>query len=262
MGAFSKLELKADELFPHLPNAPITEAVIEIRTRAEAHWEEGEIQPKLRAALPDYPGINAAQRIQQAFVMGPGQIPQQSVSDLGWQGLQFRTADNLNIGGFYRESFVFSRLQPYTSWDEFTREAFRLWEIHVSVARPTEIQRVGLRFINQVDFDAEATDLGALLRFPPQAAEGFDAPFNFFFHQDNLSVPGHPYTLTLNRVLQPKQEQGGGQMIPAKLILDIDVSTTSIMGLDMLKNCLWEMRWLKNKAFFGNFTEAAIKSFK
>lgn len=262
MGVSSKIELKTGERFPHLRNAPITEAVIELRTRAETAWTETEVQSKLQAALPDYPGIHAAQRIQQAFVVGPDQIPQQTVSDLGWQGLQFQTADKLNIAGFYRESFLFSRLRPYTKWEDFTKEALRLWGLHLSVAQPSEIQRVGLRFINQVDIESNELDLSKYLRFPPHAAEGFDVPFNFFFHQDNLSVPDLPYVLTLNRALQPKQDLGGGRITPAKLILDIDVSTTSAIGLEQLRPCLSEMRWLKNKAFFGNFTDSAIKSFK
>jgi uncharacterized protein (TIGR04255 family) len=262
MGAVSKIELNPDESFPHLDHAPITEAVIELRTLAEGAWQAAEIEPRLRSALPDYPKIHAAQRIQQAFAISFGQPPQQTISNLGWQGLQFQSADGLNLAGFYRESFAFSRQRPYTDWDRFTKEAIRLWKLHVSLAQPSEIQRVGLRFINQVEIESDDTDLGELLRFPPRAAEGFDVPFNFFFHQDNLSVPGYPYALTLNRALQPKQDQGGGKSIPAKLILDIDVGTTSSIGLEQLPLCLSQMRWLKNKAFFGNFTEAAINSFK
>jgi uncharacterized protein (TIGR04255 family) len=262
MGVPSKIEFNTGVPFPHLSRAPITEAVLELRTRAETAWDEAEVQPELQKALPDYPSIQAAQRFQHEFVMGLGQTPQQSVSDLGWQGVQFRSADALNIAGFYRESFVFSRLHPYPSWEGFIGEALRLWGIHMSLAQPSEIQRIGLRFINQVDIGSDDAELGHFLRFPPQAAQGFDVPFNFFFHQDSLSIPGHPYVLTLNRALQPKQEQGGGRTTPAKLILDIDVSTTSAIGLDQLQSCLSEMRWLKNKAFFGNFTEAAINSFK
>ncbi|MGH7996473.1 MAG: TIGR04255 family protein [Opitutaceae bacterium] len=262
MGAPPKIEIRVDAAFPHLDRAPITEAVLELRTLAEAPWEETEIQPKLQAALPDYPTFHTSQRIKQAFAISPGQPPQQTLSDLGWQGLQFQSADSLNLAGFYRESFVFSRQRPYTDWARFTGEAFRLWEFHVSLAQPSEIQRAGLRFINQVELDSDEPDLSRFLRFPPRSPEGLGAPFNFFFHQDNLTVPGHRYSLTLNRALQPKQDLGGGKTISAKLILDIDVGTTVAIGLEQLRPCLAEMRWLKNKAFFGSFTEAAINAFK
>lgn len=262
MGIPSKVDLQVDEIFPHLPHAPITEAVVEIRTEIDGPWEEKEIVPRLKSALPDYPKIQSGRGIRQSFLMGPGIAPQQSVADLGWRGLEFRAVDGLTVAGFYRDSFVFSRLQPYTKWEQFLHEALRLWAIYVGAARPSEIKRAGLRFINQVPVEAEGLRLGDYLRFSPKSADGLELPFNFFFHHDNTMVPGHPYELTIIRALQPMQEVVGGQTIPAKLILDIDVGTTASLSIERLKQCLMEMRWLKNKAFFGNFTETAIKSFQ
>jgi uncharacterized protein (TIGR04255 family) len=262
MGTPLKIDLRLDESFPHLRHAPITEAVVEVRVRAERRWDETEVSNKLKPKLPDYGAARSERGFEQAITMMPGQPAHQSVSDLGWRGLQFRSADGKNVPGFYRDSFVFSRLQPYPNWAHFSAETLRLWQIHVALAQPSEIQRIGLRFINQVLVDPDGLQLGDFLRSPPQTAEGLELPFKFFFHQDNLSVPGHPYVLNVIRALQPKQETGGGASVPAKLILDIDVSTAMPVSLDRLQQCLEEMRWLKNKAFFGNFTETAINSFR
>ena len=48
------------------------------------------------------------------------------------------------------------------------------------------------------------------------------------------------------------------------LILDIDVFTTRAMELneEVFLKRLQEMRWLKNKAFFGSITQKALERFK
>lgn len=43
------------EQFPHLPHAPIVEAVIDIRAQAEGAWKETDVSPWLKEKLPDYP---------------------------------------------------------------------------------------------------------------------------------------------------------------------------------------------------------------
>ena len=35
-------------------------------------------------------------------------------------------------------------------------EAMRLWELHVEVAKPTEVQRLGVRFINRITMAPQA----------------------------------------------------------------------------------------------------------
>jgi hypothetical protein len=47
------------------------------------------------------------------------------------------------------------------------------------------------------------------------------------------------------------------------LILDVDVFTTQPLEpkLGTLEERLTEMRWLKNKVFFGSVTSSAIRSF-
>jgi uncharacterized protein (TIGR04255 family) len=48
------------------------------------------------------------------------------------------------------------------------------------------------------------------------------------------------------------------------LLLDIDVFSTEPIELrdDLLLKRLFEMRWLKNKAFFGSITPQALESFQ
>ena len=258
----SEFEIDLTESFPLLGHAPIVEAVIEVRARAEAPWEEQTITEGLKAKLPGYFFVHSQQAMRFELKMGSGQSnsqPEQSFHDLGWRGLRCESEDKLHIAQFNRDGFVFSRLKPYEGWDQFQREGLRLWRLYMELAQPVEIQRLGLRFINRIPIPQEGSGLGDYLEAPPGKPRKMDLPFSGFFHHDMLTVPGYPYVINFIQTVQPPQglETGG-------LILDIDVFTTQPFSLDqdVLEQYLAEMRWLKNKVFFGSITQKALETLK
>jgi len=248
----STIKLHLDEQFLHLTRAPIAEAIIEVRTQASTPWEEDAISKGIKQAVPDYPVIQPLNMLRHELKVEPGQKPEQSVHDLGWRGLRCETEDKLQVAQFYRDSFVFSRLQPYENWDSFYAEAMRLWRIHRSIAKPEQVDRLGLRFINRIRApQGQSFELEDYLTVAPRTPEGIDYPFVSFLHQDSFQVPGHPYGVN---VVKTVQEAEG-----TWLVLDIDVFTTQSIEADQLGDSphLQEMRWLKNKFFFSSITEKA-----
>ena len=61
------VEINLQEKFQHLPKAPITEAVIEVRARVEVSWSEEEIRPQLTQKLADYPEMTSERGMEQHF---------------------------------------------------------------------------------------------------------------------------------------------------------------------------------------------------
>lgn len=258
MPAATELKIDTAEQFPHLPGAPIVEAVIEIRTRAEAPWEEGTISEKLKAQVGEYPQVQSerAGQLQLKFTGKPE--AEQSFQDLGWRGLQFKSADDRQIAAFTYDRFLFSRLPPYQNWEVFQREAMRLWRLHEEVARPTEAQRIGVRFVNRIVLPPEELQFEDYICRPPQPPKGLDLPYHGFLHQETLAVPGHPYAVNVTRTIQALPDQ------PVAIILDIDAFTVGSLPLQVetLARRLLDMRWLKNKVFFGSVTDKALDRFK
>ncbi|MGH8605195.1 MAG: TIGR04255 family protein [Gammaproteobacteria bacterium] len=255
----SELKIDLTESFPRLAHAPIVEAVIEVRARAEAPWEEAVILERLKSRLPDYPASQSQQSLQFEFKVEPGKTPEQAIHDLGWKGLRFESADKLHVAQFNRELFSFSRLRPYDSWNQFSTEALRLWQIHSELAQPIEVQRLGVRFINRTAVPSEGR-LENYMQVPPQTPRNLELPFANFLHHDTLLVPGHPYAIN---VIQTVQSPHGPGTEAAALILDIDVYTIQPFELrdNVFPTRLAEMRWLKNKVFFGSITPQALKNF-
>src|SRR5439155_5432026 len=134
----------------NLPHAPIVEAVIDVRARAEGAWVEQGVRRHFEQILSGYAYLDSQQTFQGEFEIKAGQPPRQSVRELGLKGVRFRSTDERHIAQFNRDGFVFSRLQPYESWEQLSREATRLWQFYAELARPTEIQRVGVRYINRI----------------------------------------------------------------------------------------------------------------
>ena len=116
-------EFKIDsrQEFPHLPKAPIVEAVIAITAPGERAWEQSVISEELKLRLPDYPDAMPQKEFQSEVTMSP--IPKAAVRDLGWKGMMCRSSDGLNIVTFNRDGFQFTRLRPYENWEKLNAEA-------------------------------------------------------------------------------------------------------------------------------------------
>lgn len=249
------------ESFPHLPHAPIVEAVIEFRVRAEQMTARNEFKKDLLAALPEYPNTNDISRGSVSLALANPASGEDSSASLQsaehlWIGLRVESADRLQVGMFTRDFFSFSRLRPYENWETFRTEALRLWDVHKKMTGSSEIARLGVRFINRFDVPLISLNPGDYLKGVP-APEG-KLPRSGFLYRDELAVPGYPYAATLMRTIQP-----GGPTQPnqAALLLDIDVFSPQPLPSDrtIIEQRLSDLHVLKNRIFFENVEPLALE---
>jgi len=250
------------EQFEHLSRAPIVEAVIEFRTRAEADWERSHVESTLRDTLADYPKHQSLTRgsltakIRLSEDAPDSDQGLSTVVERDWLGVRAESSDGLQIATFTRDGFSLSRLEPYQAWAQLYGEAIRLWKLHASLAKPSETQRIGVRYINR-------------FRMPPKGrpseylsglgAPGVDLPVEHFLHKDTLAVPGTPYAVNMVRAMQPSEGDTA-----ASLILDIDAFCPEPTATELrsIEKALADLRWLKNRVFFSALTENALKDFR
>ncbi|MBI5307980.1 MAG: TIGR04255 family protein [Planctomycetes bacterium] len=260
MSLASKFRINTAEIFPRLTKSPIVEAAIEVRAQAKITWDEPLVTEQLKTKLPDYPNTQSQREFKSTLEFGIGKKAKGDVLDMGWKGLRFESADKLHIAQFNRDSFLFSRLQPYDSWEQFCDEGLRLWQLYMNLAKPTEIQRVGLRFINRMELSQDE-QMEDYLQILPQKPQGLDIPIGSFFHHEVLNVPDYPYAINIRRTIQPPNKATDKKI---GLILDIDVFTIQPFEpkIGIIGQYLAEMRWLKNKVFYGNITPKAREAFR
>lgn len=252
------MNINVSEKFPHLSNAPIVEAVIDLRAKPSVPWDQEVFQKRLKEKLPDYPTAQPQRRFQGEFKAEAGKPFEQRVVDLGWTGLLFRSKNEPNVAQFQKDGFAFSRLKPYHNWQTFEAEALRLWNTYVELAKPEAIERLGVRFLNRMLFPADGFRLDDYLKDSPQPLPTLGLIRAGFLHVDTLRMPQTGYVVNLVRTEQPAEVTSAG--IP--IILDIDVFVHGPMELDelLLKKRLADMQWLKNKIFFNSITARTKES--
>lgn len=261
MSPAASINIDLQETFPWLSRAPIVEAVIELRARAQIAWDESAIREQLAPKLIDYPTVHSQHVFRHELKVDPGKSAEAAIHDVGWKGLRFESGDKLHIVQFNRDGFVFSRLGPYKDWTQFAGEALHLWNVYSELAQPSEVQRLGVRFINQI-IPVETARLADYLTQPPRYPKNLELPLSGYLHHDTFDVPGHPYAINVIQTIQPQPTRAGIE--GAGLILDIDVFVTQPFEPvgELVEQRLTQMRWLKNKAFFGSLTKKVLKAFQ
>jgi len=251
-GAF-KIDVK--EEFPHLSNAPIVEAVLHWRAAAGRTLDQARIQDELGRRFANY-DCREQQHVGAAI-----QTSQDGVEfrqQTRWDGFRLtgRGLADRFVVQFKPNGIVFSRLAKYPCWKSFQDEGLRFWEAYLELAGPPVIERLGVRFINQIQLGA-ADGPAVVLREPPNVPTGIGLLGGLFFYQDTLRVAGYPYQVNWIRTVQPNAAND------RMLIVDIDVSTepNELLERPQLLNRLAEMRFLKNKLFFTCITDQALRQF-
>lgn len=253
------MKIDIAEQFELLPHAPIVEAVIQVHARPETAWDEKEVSECLKPKLSEFEKSFSRNNVKHEVKLGADHPPQVLEENLGWHGLLCQSKDQ--SAQFNRDGFVYSRLQPYQNWNQFFGDAMRLWKIYLDTARPIEMQRIGLRFINKIQLPPKEVDFEKYIQPYPEPPFSLELPFLSFFHHDTLAVPGYPYAINIIRTIQPATNP---QIEGIGLIVDIDAFTTQPLEIKdgALEERLSELRWLKNKTFFGSVTPEAMKLFQ
>lgn len=247
------------EKFQHLSKAPIVEAALEVRVILSMKWDEISLQNELKQRLPDYPSIEPRQekKIQLQLPSTEKQF-NATVEDNGCVGFTCQSNDKLNIVRFNKDAYLFSHLKPYENWGCFSKEALRLWGIYCDLLKPAEIERIGLRFVNQILIEQDTIEFANYYKYPPKSLKGLDWPLVDYFHHDVIRVPETPYVVNLIKTSKKNSDK-------TSLILDIDVfRQEKIVYYNELRinECLEEMRWVKNKVFYSSVISKMLKEFK
>ena len=258
MSPLPKFSIDLSETFPRLTAAPSIEAVIHWQTHAGKQLEPAALKDALTQQLPDYPICQSQQDIQISAVGSPDGSSE-FLQRTQWNGFRLQDEQGRHVAQFTLGGVIFSRLEPYESWDTFKAEAIRFWDLFVALAEPTVIQSLGVRYINRILL-ADGEQPSTFLKAVPYTLPGVGVSPESFFYKDTYRVPGYPYSIHWTKTIQP---EGASPIDQRALIIDIDVFTTELLQLDhsTLAQSLQEMRWLKNKVFFGCITDTALERF-
>lgn len=242
--------------WPRFPRAPITEALLDIRTRLPASVDLRLLATFQEAIKDRYPERHERTALQASIEFKPGEA---SISSKGGaDGFLFRSADGRQIVQTRLDGFTFNRLKPYDQWSTFRDEAKGLWARYVELTDPQAASRVALRYINRIEVPLPMRDFKDYILTVPDIAPKLPQGLAGFLMR--LVIPHN--TSKAVAIITETMENPEKDVLP--LILDIDVFIES--PFDPSDESLWEamesLRDFKNELFFYSLTQKAKELFQ
>ena len=243
--------------FPHLTDAPITEALIDFRVSLASEFDPNGFQAAQKDISLRYPQMEAMRFLAGGFEVKDGKpvhLPEQS----GIRGYLFKSEDGKNVCQFRTDGFTYSRLKPYVTWDEMVSEAKSLWASYKGIARPRTASRIAVRYINHLTLPSSLSEylknLPVVPEGIPQVVIGFLTRVVIRDQENDLTAN---ITESLGKSVEPNR---------AAVLLDIDVFKERDFVIEADEEVIWgmfaRMRQLKNEIFFSILTEKAVEKYK
>jgi uncharacterized protein (TIGR04255 family) len=242
------------ESWPRLSNPPIVEGLIDIRVTPAPNITFAELRAACEELAADFPSRQERRMFRTEFQYTESAGASAQTTDTGPDGVILRSADNRWVAQFRLDGFTVSRLQPYGTWSDLKARAESLWDMYARSSKPTKILRVATRFINRVQLPA-------------------GEPFGNTFLTSFVIGADLPQAVAayLLRVVIPFEEVGAVAIVTQSLepngaacILDVDAYSEHPAGLAETE--MWtrleDLRGVKNRLFFGSFTQIALERFK
>ena len=239
-----------------LPNAPITEALIDIRIKTKVDFDVERFLSLHAAISAQYPEKKIRHKLEGRFEFKKGAVPISDSTETV-DGYLFTSADGTQIFQARVDGFTFNRLKPYDKWDTFRTEAYRLWQLYRDLISP-EIVRVALRFINKFEIPLPMRDFNEYLVAAPIVPEELPQGVSSFLTR--IVIPD-PETDASAIITQAFEQIVNPKSIP--IIFDIDIfKQKELFSEEEAWQTLDKLRHFKNRVFFAGITDKTKELFQ
>jgi uncharacterized protein (TIGR04255 family) len=243
----------------HLQNAPIREAIIDLRVKLPSGITHEKLATLQESIKDQYPGKKYRRESQFAIKIKEGEPVKGVLKNEGVLGYLFLSADNTQIVQFRLDGFTYSKLKPYDSWENLRDEANRLWNLYSGSLNPEIINRVAVRYINNMEIPLPIKDFDEYLTSPPIVPKALPQSLSSFLTRMVIPDPSLPATAIITQSLEPTLKPN-----LISILLDIDVFREDNFDPNNLSS--WDfiekLRTYKNKIFFESITEKTVELFK
>jgi uncharacterized protein (TIGR04255 family) len=240
----------------HLKNAPIREALIDMRFSPAVSIEKLE---KVKQLLSDrFPNSTD---IWEASLGYDIQSNQSQVSHRAKVGFRLDAPKVPRVLQLRVNGFAFSQLAPYDSWEAMKKEACDLWSIFRNEVQFAVVNRVAVRYINEIKIPLPFGDFNEYLNVAPDLPEKLPQTLGGFVQRYVMVKPDET-TAIVTQVLEDSFVLSNPNEI--KIFLDIDVfKNTEFLGSsDECLDLLESLRDFKNDVFFEYLTEKALEMYE
>lgn len=239
-------------------NPPITEALLDIRVNLQPNFDVKKLEEFQKYISEDFSVKQINTKLEASFVVKPGELPITTSKNTP-NGYIYKTNDNKKIVQARMDGFTFNKLKPYDNWSNFEKEGKRLWESYIKVAKPINITRVALRYINLIEIPLPMSDFKEYIQTIPEIAKGVPQGLSEFFMR--LVIPDEKKENTAIITETIELSKLNGKIFP--LIFDLDVFR--LVDLKPQDQELWKifnsLRDYKNCIFMNSITDKTKQLF-
>lgn len=244
--------------YPHLGNAPIAEALLDIRVQRGDDFDIDQFQIIQKEVSDVYPKMKERflGKIGLKLKEGEAEAIQEAPTKAGFAFLNDKEDRLVQVTP---DGFTFNMLSPYSTWEEMRDLAKPLWDRYIKVSSPLKVTRIALRYINKMNFPLPITAFSDYLMTSPSLPDSLPQGFNSFFSRMDVHIPEINARTLVTIAFE-------GLTSPDFLPIILDIDTFKEKDYDVLDEKVWdileELRNVKNKFFFENLTPKAIEVFK
>lgn len=240
----------------HLDNAPIREAIIEIRVRSGV--DAAALEECAKSFAKDYPKRFALHQGAFGFVFNEDGIATKS-ADRSLLGYRMDSGDGHHVAQFRIDGFAFSRLPRYETFEQMREEAHRLWAAYSNCLKPEAVTRLAVRYINVMELPVGGLPLTEFLSAPPTLPRALPQAFGSFLERVVFQDPKTGASVILTQAFEGVAGDG---RYPVTLDIDAFRDRDFDPGDPGIWEYLEELRQLKNNVFFESITERTVDIYK
>lgn len=246
-------------VFPQLKHPPIVEAQLNFLADASSGWKVYGTAGRIVEIFPTHTTVQPLQ--QFVFRQNAGQAE----ISAGMHGFFLRNPSEPTVFQVRRDGFAFSRLPPYSGWENFVQPGLAAWEHFRGLMDPGTLHGLGLRYINRLEIPREEfiADRDKFLTIAPRVPISEHLPgkpwgFINFAHQSLFLTPDERFQVAVSLARELPDLNAAVTVI----LLDINVTPQpGVLGGTGMDGLLAEMRDLKNQAFFSITTDESRRPY-
>lgn len=243
--------------YPTLTNAPITEAMVDIQCKLPKGFHIDQFKAIGAIISEEYP-IEKIMRFHQAQI-DVNDSEQKVTTHDKINGYRYESDDGKKIVQLRDNGFTYNRLKPYVDWKDIRDGALSIWKLYIDLVKPELINRIALRYINNLNAPLPMSDFKEYLTCPPEIPEGLPQSLISFFYRVVVPHPDKRITAIISQAFEAQVEFK--DKLP--IILDIDVfkiTTDGFIEEDVVA-ILEKLRDFKNQIFFSSITRKLLETY-
>jgi uncharacterized protein (TIGR04255 family) len=242
----------------HLKNAPIQEAVIDIRAQISPEILKRKLQIIREEAAEAYSIVEEKKQVEHKLTVRDGQ-PQTSIKE-SFSGYFLTSKEKDKIAQFRVDGFTFSKLKPYTSWDQIIQDAIKGWQLYTRTLEPKLVSRIAARYINRIILPLPIPDLNVYFTSLPTVPVSFPYTTNSFLFHSAIRHSDQNIHVNITQTSEPHQPS----KTELSVIIDIDVFTNGDFPIESedLLAFFEPIHQIKNSVFFSCITDETVRHFQ